>query len=88
MDTSKSCLVSQFCCIESISNFSITRAYCDCSPGSNVGKHQDIDDTGLGGMAEASHNWRIYFPVDAVSNKDRIHLGELVQLQVEVNAKG
>lgn len=39
-------------------------------------------------MAEASHNWRIYFPVDAVSNKDRIHLGELIQLQVEVNAKG
>jgi len=58
------------------------------SAGKNVGKHQVLDATGLKGMAEASHNWRIYFPKDAVTNKDRIHLGELVQLQVEINAKG
>lgn len=58
------------------------------SAGQSVGKYQVLDATGLKGMAEASHNWRIFFPVDSVANKDRIHLGELIQLQVEVNAKG
>ena len=61
---------------------------CIGSAGKNVGKNQVLDATGLKGMAEASHNWRIYFPRDAVAVKDRVHLGELVQLQVEINAKG